>query len=223
MPIFAPNLMILPPAQRELWLELGETPAGFALYGGTAIALRIAHRVSVDFDFFTIEPFDPRELVENLSYLRGAEVVQVAPNTLTCRVQRDGPVLVSFFGGLRLRQVAAHDIAQDTGLRVASLLDLAGTKVDIVQKRAEAKDYLDLDALLRNGIDLSMALAAAKIVYGAVFNPLVTLKALAYFGDVPEVSSDVQERLRRAVGSVDVNALPALAALRGHPEHGASR
>lgn len=211
---FVPDLEILPFAQRRLWSELGVTPPEFALYGGTAIALRLGHRVSVDFDFFSSEPFDPGKLAEALPYLRGAERVQVAPNTLTCRVQRDGPVLISFFGGLRLGQVAAHDVALETGVRVASLLDLAGTKADIVQKRAEAKDYLDLDALVRNGIDLSTALAAARVIYGPSFNPLATLKALAYFGDVSGIFRDVQERLGKAVARVDVNGIPSIPALR---------
>jgi hypothetical protein len=47
MSIFLPTHMeILPPAQR----------LGFVLYGGTAIALRLGHRSSVDFDFFTADP-----------------------------------------------------------------------------------------------------------------------------------------------------------------------
>jgi hypothetical protein len=49
---FAPRLEILPPAQRKLWNELSETPREFVLYGGTALALHLGHRHSVDFDFF---------------------------------------------------------------------------------------------------------------------------------------------------------------------------
>lgn len=50
---FTPRLNILPEAQRQLWPALDETDSlGFVLYGGTAIALRVGHRPSVDFDFF---------------------------------------------------------------------------------------------------------------------------------------------------------------------------
>ena len=50
---FKPHLEILPPAQQRLWPELRPAAElGFALYGGTAIALRLGHRTSVDFDFF---------------------------------------------------------------------------------------------------------------------------------------------------------------------------
>lgn len=48
---FQPRLDILPPAQRALWDELGGLPHGFVLYGGTALALRLGHRQSIDFDF----------------------------------------------------------------------------------------------------------------------------------------------------------------------------
>ena len=210
MDSFAPNLDILPPAQLRLWPELDATPEHFTLYGGTALALRLGHRVSVDFDFFSDKPFDPDQLAQAVPYLRGAERIQVAPNTLTCRVEREGPILVSFFGGLGLGQVAPREQAQKRTLYVASLLDVAGTKTAVVQKRAEAKDYLDIDALLQHGIDLPTALAAGRVVYGHSFNPLITLKALSYFDDVPTLPADVRERLRIAVESVDPANLPVL-------------
>ena len=217
---FTPILTTLPPPQRALWLELTATPTRFTLYGGTALALRLGHRASVDFDFFSNEPFDPEQLAHEVAYLRDAEQVQVAPDTLTCRVDRDGPVLVSFFGRLGLGQVAPHDEAQGTGVRVASLLDIAGTKVAVVQKRAEAKDYLDIDAMLRHGVDLPTALAAGTVVHGRRFNPLISLKALSYFDDVPTLPAEVKERIGEAVAGVDVTKLPTLTPYAARPIDG---
>ena len=97
---------MLPPPQLSLWPELGARPPSFTLYGGTALTLRLGHRTSVDFDFFSNAPFDPDRLAGMLPYLKEAERLQMAPNTLTCRVDRGGAVLVSFFGGLGLGQVA---------------------------------------------------------------------------------------------------------------------
>src|SRR5260364_332748 len=57
--VFKPRMDILPPAQQRLWPAL--RPAadlGFVLYGGTAVALRLGHRASVDFDFFSERPLD---------------------------------------------------------------------------------------------------------------------------------------------------------------------
>ena len=51
--MFAPRLDILPPAQRSLWPHLVQVPSHFILYKKTAIALRLGHRQSVDFDFFS--------------------------------------------------------------------------------------------------------------------------------------------------------------------------
>lgn len=212
MPILTPNLAILPPPQRRLWSELRTTPEHFTLYGGTALALWLGHRYSVDFDFFSDQPFDPDQLADTIPYLRNAERVQVAANTLTCRIERDGPVLVSFFGGLHLGRVAPPDLVEDTTLPIASLLDLAGAKVAVVQKRAEVKDYLDIDALIQHGVDLPTALAAGQIVYGCSFNPLITLKALSYFGDLPALPIAVRERLIAKVAAVDLTRLPVLAA-----------
>jgi hypothetical protein len=56
---FTVHREILPPAQQRLWPMLRPTAAlGLVLYGGTAIALRLGHRVSVDFDFFTDRSLD---------------------------------------------------------------------------------------------------------------------------------------------------------------------
>ena len=207
---FEPNLGILPAPQLALWPELAATPESFTLYGGTALALRLGHRHSVDFDFFSPVLFDPDRLADQIPYLRVAERIQMSPNTLTCRVERGGPVLLSFFGGLDLGQVAAADETINTRLRIASLLDLAGTKAAVIQKRAEAKDYLDIHALLRHGVELSTVLAAGSVIYGRKFNPLITLKALSFFDDVPTLPKDVRAQLLHAVQSIDVTRLPVL-------------
>lgn len=48
---------VLPPAQQAIWPELRPAPGlGYCLYGGTAIALRLGHRFSIDFDFFSARP-----------------------------------------------------------------------------------------------------------------------------------------------------------------------
>jgi hypothetical protein len=59
---FRPRLDALPAPQRALWPELAEVPRRYVLYGGTALALRLAHRPSVDFDFFAHDHLDHHEL-----------------------------------------------------------------------------------------------------------------------------------------------------------------
>jgi Nucleotidyl transferase AbiEii toxin, Type IV TA system len=210
LPTFQPRLDVLPPAQRALWPELDATPDHFTLYGGTGLALRLGHRQSVDFDFFSHTAFDSEALAHEIPYLAAAERVQIESHTLTCRVERGGPVLVSFFGNLGLGEAAPREIAEGSRVYVASLLDIAGTKAVVVQSRAQARDYLDIDALIRYGIGMPLMLAAGTAVYGSSFNPLITLKALSYFDDVPSLPAEVRARLRAAVEGVDPTRLPVL-------------
>ena len=210
---FVPRLDILPTAQRRLWDELVAVPAEFVLYGGTAIALYLAHRQSVDFDFFGNQAFDPAKLTAAIPFMASATITQRAANTLTGIIDRGGPVQISFFGVPGLPRLASPQIARDNGVQVASLLDLAGAKVSVVQQRAESKDYRDIDAILRDGrIDLASALAAAKSIYGAQFNPQITLKALSYFedGNLPALPQETKDRLAQAAREVDLDRLPAL-------------
>lgn len=214
---FKPNLSILPEPQRRLWDELEAVPGEFVLYGGTAIALHLGHRQSIDFDFFGSSLFDPARLTAKIPFLTGATITQQEPNTLSATVERDGPVKVSFFGLPGIPRLRPPHIAPDNGLQIATLLDLAGTKAAVVQQRAEAKDYHDLDALLRDGrIDLPTALASARAIYGPKFNPQITLKALSFFGDgnLSRLPHDVQDRLVRAAREVDLDRLPNITPAR---------
>jgi Nucleotidyl transferase AbiEii toxin, Type IV TA system len=208
---FSPRLDILPPPQRRLWDDLGATPAEFTLFGGTAIALYLGHRESVDFDFFSERPLNADNLTLAIPYLKGATVTQREPNTLSCIVDRGGTVKLSFFGVPRLRRLRKPQIAPDNGLRIASLVDLAAAKGRVVQLRAEARDYIDIDALLADGrIDLPSALGAARAIYGAEFNPQLTLKALTYFEEdgLRALPRGVKDRLVAAVRAVDLDHLP---------------
>jgi hypothetical protein len=51
-------------------------PGEFVLYGGTALALHLGHRQSMDFDFFGDRAFDPAKLYAALPFLAGATVTQ---------------------------------------------------------------------------------------------------------------------------------------------------
>jgi hypothetical protein len=210
---FRPRLEVLPPAQRRLWTELGVVADYFVLYGGTALALHLGHRRSEDFDFFAFRNIDTAEVRQRTPFLDGSEITQQEPNTLTCLVQRGGPIKVSFFGLPRLQRVRAPVVADDNHLKVASLLDIAGTKAAVVQQRAQARDYIDIDALMtKAGIDLPTQLAAAIVMRGDQFSSTPTLKALAHFddGDLRSLPSNVKRRLAMAAAAVDPLRLPRL-------------
>lgn len=204
--------------QLRLLAELGTTPRGFVLHGEAALALRLAHRRPDDFSFLSAEPFDPLELLARVPYLDDSEVIRRGPDTLTCIVDRGGIVRVSFSGGAVRRRVEDPELAEPPGIEVASMVDLAAASVRAVQGRSRARDYLDVDALLRlGGINLSEALGAATAVFGDRFNPMLTLKPLTSFedGDLHKVPHPVRERLARAVDGVDPTDVPRLASRPG--------
>jgi len=142
--------------------------------------------------------------------------VQIAENTLTCTVTREGLVQISFFGGLGVHRIHDPDTSPDNGVRVASLLDVAGCKAGVVQQRAQAKDYLDVAAILRAGVNLSTVLAAGRAVYGVQFDPAITLRALTSFeeGDLKQVDPIARQELLAAVFMVKLQQLPVL---KGRP------
>ena len=213
------HLDILPTSQRRLWDELSDVSEEFTLYGGTAIALQIGHRNSIDFDFFSFKTFEPHSLSDSLPFLQGSTTLQQSANTLTCLVDRGGPVQVSFFGLPNLTWIQDPIVTQDTQIKIASLLDLAGMKAAVVQQRPEAKDYIDLATMIeRNVVNLPTAVAAAQIIYGASFNPELTLKALSYYGDgnLHTVPIQHKERLLEAIRSVDLDQLPLISRNEHH-------
>ena len=82
-----------------------------------------------------------------------------------------------------------------------------------MQKRAAAKDYIDIAALIGAGIGIDVALAAGRAIFGGLFNPQITLKALSYFDDIDELPANTKRLLQEAVRNVDLNALPTLIAV----------
>jgi hypothetical protein len=142
-----------------------------------------------------------------------ASIANKTSRTRPAARKAGGPVKVSFFGLPSLPRLSPPPVAKDNGLAVASLLDLAGTKASVVQMRAEAKDYIDIDALITKGkVDLPLALSAAQKLYGPTFNPQITLKALSFFddGDLRQLPDDMKLRLVTAARNVDLDRLPSL-------------
>jgi hypothetical protein len=137
---------------------------------------------------------------------------QFESNTLTAIVDRGGPVRVSFFGGLPLNRVQDPDRAEGNDIQVASLIDVAATKLTTIQQRAQARDYQDIAAIVRAGVSLAEALAAATAVYGNTFNGVLSLKALTYFvdGDLPSLGPAIQAKLRQLAGEVNLKEIPRM-------------
>src|SRR5437016_10763524 len=138
---FDPHIDILPVPQREIWPQLFPAPnLSFVLYGGTAVALHLGHRISVDFDFFKADPLEKSEIEASFQFIRNASTIQEDKNTLVLNVPMpSGSVKLSFFGGLALGRINDPLRTKDGVLLIASLEDLLATKLKAILDRAEAK------------------------------------------------------------------------------------
>jgi hypothetical protein len=206
MRVFSPLMEVLPQVQRRLWPEL--RPArdlGLVLYGGTAIALQLGHRSSIDFDLFTEHPLDPVAIREAIPFLSRAIVLQEQPDKLSVQVPAedasDRYVNVSFFGRIAIGRVGEPLLTDDGTLVIASLDDLMATKLKVLLQRIEAKDYQDIAAMVEAGVSVERGLASARVMYGPAFQPSESLKALVYFegGDLHTLSPNTMQTLIDAV------------------------
>ena len=198
-----PRLDTLPPPQHELWPALADVPANFVLYGGTGLALRLAHRASVDFDFFASEPLDSERLLR-LPFAKSADVLQRQPDTLTLSVTTSAPVKLSFFGSIDFGRVGEPDRTADGVIQVASMLDLFATKLKVLLQRVQVRDYQDLAAILRAGLTLPDGLGAAATLFGRTFPPVDAAKALTYFhGNAAKLPAEERRVLAEAVADWD--------------------
>jgi hypothetical protein len=216
--LFDPHIDVLPPAQREIWPLLAPASAlGFVLYGGTAVALHLGHRTSIDFDFFKSEPLDKAQIAAAFDFVSTARTLQEDTNTLVLDAAMPaGPVKVSFFGGLALGRINDPSMSRDGILIVASLDDLLATKLKAILDRAEAKDYRDIAAMLSAGVSLERALGTFAELYRK--DPALPLRALGFFkdGDLSSLPKPDQELLRAARDRI--SSIPKIALRSGlHP------
>ena len=217
-PTFKPHWDILPVGQKRLWPQLRKAAAlGFVLYGGTAIALRLGHRTSVDFDFFSEKPVDRDAIKAAFPFMARATSLLDKGDTwsvlVPCGDSGQDSVHLSFFGSIGFGRAGQPDVSEDGILQVASLEDLMATKVKVVLQRAEAKDYRDIAAMIDAGVSLAHGLATARLIFGPTFQPSESLKALVYFedGDLHTLTETEKSGLIGAVTAV--GDLPKVALL----------
>jgi len=198
---------VLDEKRRELLPALGAFKEKFYLAGGTALALQIGHRVSIDFDFFTERDFENEEVYERVRTLFG-QVSRTQESLGTLAVVIPDDVRVSF---MRYRYPLLEPCVDTEHLRLASLSDIGCMKFGAIVSRAELKDYVDLFFILKL-FPLSKLLTDLSRKMPSLDQNLV-LKALVSFDDVTigpidfikgyEVTFDeIQESIIKNVKSV---------------------
>ena len=124
---------------------------GSYLAGGTALALILGHRQSIDLDWFCADHFDPEQLAWQLSSLKTFETSDAAKGTLH-----------GIFSGMRLTWLYYPNPLLDDfittadmpALKLASLKDIAVMKLAALSHRGSAKDFVDLYVLAKHNISL---------------------------------------------------------------------
>ena len=147
---------------------------GFALAGGTSLALRFGHRQSVDLDFFTNRGFNPSTLANAIG--AGPEsIIGMAAGTLQLRI--DG-VKIEFLSHA-YPKLADDDLIQ--GIRMWSIQDVGAMKLNAIANRGSKKDFYDLATLLGH-----YTLQTLIGHYQSKYRPaslMMVIRSLAWFED----------------------------------------
>jgi predicted nucleotidyltransferase component of viral defense system len=161
-----------------LLIELMQKPylQGFNLVGGTSLSLQIGHRISIDLDMFTTEPFDANELKSNLEDdFSDFQVILESPNTLITTING---IKVDF---IRFKYGFAYPIIFEDQIRLANIKDIASMKLDAITGRGKKKDFFDLFFLLkRYSLSELLSLYQEKYRHSTIFH---VVKSISYFDE----------------------------------------
>lgn len=165
------------PALLDVLHRLSSSPVleAFYLVGGTALALQIGHRRSVDIDLFTQTPFDTQAVADSLVQDMQATEIDIARNTVRCFIDDVKVDILAHQYPLIEPLTIMH------GIRMASLPDIVAMKLNAVANRGAKKDFWDIAALLsRFSLDQMLGFHGRKYRAG---NRLAVIKSLSYFND----------------------------------------
>ncbi|OGI65385.1 hypothetical protein A3A95_00835 [Candidatus Nomurabacteria bacterium RIFCSPLOWO2_01_FULL_39_18] len=137
----------------------------FYLAGGTALALQIGHRISVDLDFFSSNPIKKTLLAKIEEVFKMVSVLVNTKNELT--VTADG-VKMTF---LHYPFILKYKTIDTSVVPLASVSDIVSMKAYTLGRRRSFKDYVDLYFILSGEYaTFDMMISDAKEKYGNAFN-----------------------------------------------------
>ncbi len=159
---------------------LEEFKDNFYLAGGTALALQLGHRDSIDFDFFTKNDINTQELFEKIKIIfqqHTLKRVQDEKNTLTIII--DSNIKISFF---TYKYKLLNQLHEESYLQIASIEDIACMKLNAIISRSTMKDYVDLFFILQK-TTIKNLLNKCSTKFPSLDTNLI-LKSLVYFDDI---------------------------------------
>jgi hypothetical protein len=171
---------ILTDKQTEILPLIHNFSRSFGLVGGTAIALHIGHRKSIDFDLFTHKKFRNIDLLKKLSKSK-YKIQEVLVNKDEELTFFTNGVKITFF---QFPYPIIFTKRFDDIIRVADLLTLSAMKAFAMGQRNKWKDYVDLYFILKDHYSLSEISQKATALFGKSFNEKIFRTQLAYFEDI---------------------------------------
>ncbi len=173
---------VLTEKQRELLPLLSRFAHRFGLVGGTAIALHLGHRESVDFDLFTLKnkPFKNSDLKKIV--LESKNIDRVIIDKLGEFTFIVDSVKLTFYH-YEYEQVRFSE-RLDNIITMPNLLTLAAMKAYALGRRAKWKDYVDLYFVMKDFYSLEEITKKATELFGKHFNAKMFRVQLAYFDDI---------------------------------------
>lgn len=168
--------------QRKAVLPLLNQVRGFGFYlaGGTALALQLGHRDSIDFDFFSEKAINTEELYTKLvSIFIGHTLVRTQEEKNTLSLLLDNEVRLSF---MTFPYPLVSPTYEAEEFSLASLVDIGCMKLNAITSRSVYKDYVDLYFILHM-TSLAELIDALRIKMPTL-DPLLALKSLVYFDDI---------------------------------------
>ena len=170
---------ILTDAQIKLLPMLKAFSSDFGLVGGTAIALHIGHRRSVDFYLFTNLPFETLRIREKIAQFNTIEGVLADENTeYSVVVQGVKVTFLHYPFKIEFRERV------DDVIRLPDLATLAAMKAYVLGRRAKWKDYVDMYFIFKKFHALKEVVKKAEQIFGVDFNEKLFRIQLAYFDDM---------------------------------------
>ena len=152
--------------------------ASFFLVGGTALALQLGHRKSIDLDLFSQSPFDAAGLRDVLQKRYCFEPTVRAKNTLKGVINGVAIDCITYAYPLVQPFIQTHD-----GIRIASMEDIAAMKLSaIVDAGTRPKDFVDI-AVLSHYLPLTHMIRTYEQKYHTA-EPIIICKALNYHADI---------------------------------------
>lgn len=156
---------------------LKDSVSEFYLAGGTALALELGHRISIDLDFFSVNEFTTKEVSDKLKTKGHLEITSRDKDTLNGSL--DG-VKISFF---KYPYKLLFPTKEYNGVVLADERDIAAMKILAISDRGSKKDFIDLFTLLKI-YSLNSILNFFNEKYKDYnYNMLHILKSLVYFSD----------------------------------------